>query len=62
MDRISMPDRLESATPVRNPGPENSARGDAQRKERKRPPKPEESEEQAEAAEEQDSHQLDELA
>ena len=62
MDRISMTDRLQSPTPVRNAGPEGSPRGDAKEQNRKRPPRPEAVEETPETADDQDSHQLDEHA
>jgi hypothetical protein len=68
MDRLSITDRLESTTPVRNPGPENSSPGDSQPKRRK--PAPQKTETSDVAPEPQDtlesnddqSHQLDELA
>jgi len=69
MDRFSITDRLESTTPVRNPGPENSSRGDSQPRRRKpATPKTEGSElnpdpqTPADSNDEQNSHQLDELA
>jgi len=69
MDQFSITDRLESTTPVRNPGPENSSRGDAQPKRRKpAPPRteasdgPPESQDAPESNDDQNSHQLDELA
>jgi len=63
MDRFSITDRLESTTPVRNPGPENSPRGDSQSRKRKPAvPKPESPDETPESTDEQDSHQIDELA
>ena len=63
MDRLSITDRLESTTPVRNTGPENSPRGDSQQSKRKRPiPKPEPPDETPDSGNEQDPHQLDELA
>jgi len=69
MDQFSISDRLESTTPVRNPGPENSSRGDSQPKRRKpAPPKTETPDETAESQgtpesnDDQNSHQIDELA
>jgi hypothetical protein len=69
MDRFSITDRLESTTPVRDPGPENSSRGDSRPRRRKpATPKPEasdpnpESQTPADPNDEQNSHQLDELA
>jgi hypothetical protein len=71
MDQFSITDRLESTTPVRNPGSENSSRGDSQSQPRPRkptPPKPETSDETPEspdtpeANDDQNSHQIDELA
>ncbi|MGA8153939.1 MAG: hypothetical protein WB952_23510 [Terriglobales bacterium] len=69
MDQFSITDRLESTTPVRNPGPENSSHGDAQPQRRKpAPPKTEASEETHESPDtpelndDQNSHQIDELA
>ena len=69
MDQFSITDRLESTTPVRNPGPENSSRGDSQPKRRKpAPSKTETSDETTESQAtpesnaDQNSHQLDELA
>jgi len=69
MDRFSITDRLESTTPVRNPGPENSSRGDSQPRRRKPvTPKTEgsdpnpESQTPADSSDDQGSHQLDELA
>jgi len=69
MDRFSITDRLESTTPVRDPGPENSPRGDSQPRRRKpATPKTEapdpnpDSQTPADSNDEQNSHQLDELA
>lgn len=69
MDQFSITDRLESTTPVRNPGPDHSSNGDSQPKRRKpAAPKTEtsdqttESPDTAESTDDQNSHQLDELA
>lgn len=69
MDQFSITDRLESTTPVRNPGPENSAHGDSQPKRRKpTPPKTEtadvtpEPQDTPESGDDPNSHQIDELA
>jgi len=69
MDQFSITDRLESTTPVRNPGSGSSSRGDTQPRQRKPPvPKPEASEEtpqpqeNSEATDDQNPHHIDELA
>ncbi len=68
MDQFSITDRLESTTPVRNPGSENPSRDDAQpRRPKPAPPKTEtsdetpESQDTPESNDEQNTHQLDEL-
>jgi len=69
MDQFSITDRLESTTPVRNPGSDHSSNGDSQPKRRKpAPPKTESSDQTPESPDttepndDQNSHQLDELA
>jgi len=69
MDQFSISDRLESTTPVRDPGPENSSRGDQQARKRKPlPPKTDasetapESQNPAESTDDHNPHQVDELA
>jgi hypothetical protein len=69
MDQFSITDRLESPTPVRNPGSGNSSRGDAQPRQRKpAPPSSETSDETPQAQDnpesndDQSSHHIDELA
>ncbi len=63
MDPLSIPDRLQSPTPVRNIGPHSPADNDAQRRRRQRPdPKPDPTDEPGDTEEVEDSHQLDELA
>jgi len=63
MDRFSITDRLESTTPVRNPGPDDSPRGNAQARKHKRHPVPAEPSEDGNVSpDDQDPHQIDELA
>jgi len=69
MDQFSISDRLESTTPVRDPGPENSSRGDPQPRKRKpSPPNTDASETSpeaqnpAESTDDHNPHQVDELA
>jgi len=63
MDPLSIPDRLQSPTPVRNIGSHGPTDNDPQRHRRQRPdPKPDLADEPADSQETEDSHQLDELA
>jgi len=63
MDPLSIPDRLQSPTPVRNIGTHGPADNDSQRRRRQRPdPKPEAADETVDSQDAEESHQLDELA
>ena len=63
MDRIAIPDRLESATPIREVGPHNASNGDSERRRRQRAlPPAETSEESADSPDPEKPHQIDELA
>lgn len=63
MDPLSITDRLESTTPVRNPGPDDSQRGNSQQRKPKRHPTPAEpSDDDNASTDDQDPHEIDELA